>query len=114
MPTAPKMIRTYRPIKRQERRPNSHQRGYTHHWEKAARAWLHHQFAMGHVHCAECGKLLDGSRKDIHVDHIIDHKGDMDRFWDDSNWQALHAACHSIKTARENGFSGKINKVGTN
>lgn len=100
MPTAP---RTLRPrTKRLERRPNSHQRGYTHRWEEASYAWLMEQFSMGNVYCAECGGLLDGSRRDIHVDHIIDHKGNEQLMWDQNNWQALHAACHSRKTAREN------------
>lgn len=104
MPTAPRTIRYQRPIKRVERRPNSHQRGYTHKWEAASRAWLQQQFAMGNVCCALCGKLLSGARKDIHVDHIRDHKGDQELMWSESNLQALHAACHSRKTARENGF----------
>lgn len=57
---------------------------------------------MGNVYCGECGKVLDGARKDIHVDHKVDHKGDMEAFWRQEGWQALHAACHSAKTAREN------------
>lgn len=66
--------------------------------------WLQEQFAKGNVTCGECGKLLDGASKDIHVDHIVDHKGDCELMWDESNLQALHQRCHSVKTARENGF----------
>jgi 5-methylcytosine-specific restriction protein A len=102
MPTAPKVLRHRRTKRAPERRKNSHQRGYTHRWEKASAAWLQEHFAMGHVYCAGCGGLLDGNRKDIHVDHKVDHKGDMEAFWDQSLWQAMHAACHSRKTMREN------------
>ncbi len=41
------------------------------------------------------------------VDHIIPHKGDMSLFWDPSNWQSLCHACHSRKTAREDGGFGR-------
>lgn len=101
MPQAPKVLRPKRP-KRPERRPNSHRRGYTRNWEKASRAWLNEQFQQGNVRCAWCGGLLMGDRSEIHVDHKVDHKGDMDIFWDRDNWQALHARCHSVKTMREN------------
>jgi 5-methylcytosine-specific restriction protein A len=35
------------------------------------------------------------------VDHIIPHQGDMEVFWDDSQWQALCVSCHARKTRRE-------------
>ena len=101
MPMAPKVLRTTR-AKRVERRPSSSERGYTEAWKRASYAWLMDQFAQGNVYCGECGKLLTGQRRDIHVDHIVDHKGNQDLFWDTDNWQALHARCHSVKTAREN------------
>lgn len=103
MPTAPKVIRTKR-AKRVDHRPHSAARGYTEAWKRASKAWLMEQFSKGNVYCGECGKPLTGERRDIHVDHIVDHKGDQQRFWDESNWQALHSRCHSVKTARENGF----------
>ena len=40
------------------------------------------------------------------VDHITPHKGDMARFWDWNNLQSLCVACHSRKTAREDGGFG--------
>ena len=40
------------------------------------------------------------------VDHIIPHKGDMDIFWDEDNWQPLCKRCHDQKTATENGGFG--------
>ena len=41
------------------------------------------------------------------VDHIQEHKGDYDLFWDANNWQSLCASCHSgIKRMQENyGYS---------
>jgi 5-methylcytosine-specific restriction protein A len=104
MPIAPKTLRTRR-AKQVERRPNSHQRGYTPAWERASAAWLKQQFSMGNVRCAMCGKVMDRERKDIVVDHIIDHKGNDDLFWNENNWQMLcRKPCHSRKTARENRF----------
>ncbi len=47
--------------------------------------------------CAECerkGKLTSATV----VDHKIDHKGDLDKFWDVSNWQPLCKQCHDRKT----------------
>lgn len=34
------------------------------------------------------------------VDHIIPHKGDMELFWDESNWQGLCVSCHSSDKQR--------------
>jgi 5-methylcytosine-specific restriction protein A len=36
-----------------------------------------------------------------HVDHIVPHRGDLARFYDRTNVQALCAECHSAKTRRE-------------
>jgi 5-methylcytosine-specific restriction protein A len=38
------------------------------------------------------------------VDHIEPHRGDLDTFWNQDNWQALCKSCHSRKTM------GEINK----
>ncbi len=36
------------------------------------------------------------------VDHIVEHKGDYDLFWDPKNWQSLCPSCHSgIKRIQE-------------
>ena len=41
------------------------------------------------------------------VDHIQEHKGDYDLFWNQDNWQSLCASCHSgIKRMQEHhGYS---------
>jgi 5-methylcytosine-specific restriction endonuclease McrA len=35
------------------------------------------------------------------VDHVEPHRGDQERFWDERNWQALCASCHSSDKQRE-------------
>ena len=34
------------------------------------------------------------------VDHVVPHRGDLSRFWDRANLQALCHACHARKTQR--------------
>ena len=79
---------------RDERRGNSHQRGYTNLWRKARLAYL-----SRHPLCVDClrkGIVNPGNE----VDHITPHRGDRDLFWDMKNWQTLCKSCHSQKTAR--------------
>lgn len=38
-----------------------------------------------------------------HVDHIVDHRGDIERFHDRDNLQGLCPSCHSRKTRLERG-----------
>lgn len=49
--------------------------------------------------CRECqaqGRVEPG----VDVDHIVPHRGDLARFWNRENLQALCHACHSRKTQR--------------
>jgi 5-methylcytosine-specific restriction enzyme A len=41
------------------------------------------------------------------VDHVVPHKGDLELFWDQSNWQGVCKACHdsSKKLQEHRGFS---------
>lgn len=41
------------------------------------------------------------------VDHIRPHRGDLDLFWDKSNWQPVCVRCHSRKTFAENNYFHK-------
>ena len=41
------------------------------------------------------------------VDHIQDHNGNYELFWDVSNHQPMCAECHNKKTARESGWGKK-------
>ena len=36
----------------------------------------------------------------IVVDHIVDHKGDQELFWNEDNWQSLCKPHHDAKTWR--------------
>jgi 5-methylcytosine-specific restriction protein A len=80
-------------------------RGYDRRW---ARARL--RFIAEHKYCAN--KKAHGAVVVLaqEVDHVIPHRGDMKLFWDTSNWQALCKACHSAKTATEDGGFGNLTK----
>ena len=47
--------------------------------------------------CAQHGRRVRATD----VDHIVDHKGNWDKFSDRSNLESLCHSCHSRKTARE-------------
>lgn len=83
-------------------RETANERGYTYRWQKARAGWL-----RNHPLCAQCER--DGVvRAANEVDHIVPHKGDMQLFWDSSNWQSLCKPCHSLKTATEDGGFGRV------
>lgn len=72
---------------------------YTRRWQLASKAFL-----QQHPLC-EC-PLCDGGKKRIRpasvVDHKIPHRGDMELFWDQDNWQSMAKDCHdSVKQALE-------------
>ncbi len=48
------------------------------------------------VMCRQAGRIMEATV----VDHIRDHKGDVDLFWTESNWQSLCATHHSSSKAR--------------
>jgi len=88
----------------ERRRGDRYARGYTHEWSK--RALLFRQrFPLcgmrpgGRVpvmsQCYDEGRLTAAEQ----VDHVVPHKGDMDLFWDEDNWQALCASCGGRKSA---------------
>jgi 5-methylcytosine-specific restriction protein A len=41
------------------------------------------------------------------VDHREAHRGDVEKFWNEDNWAASCASCHSKKTARETHWRAK-------
>lgn len=61
--------------------------------------------------CAMCKHLIAGR---FDVDHKKAHKGDLDLFWDESNLQLLHPACHAAAKQQEEvrGFSNEVGKDG--
>ena len=79
-----------------EPRKSARERGYDSRWRKA-RA----QYLAAHRLCAVC--LAQGvTTAAAVVDHIRPHRGDMNLFWDRSNWQPLCRRCHdSVKRLEE-------------
>jgi 5-methylcytosine-specific restriction enzyme A len=69
---------------------------YDHRWRRARL-----RFLTAHPLCAECQRH-NYITPATEVDHIIEHKGDYDLFWDTTNWQALCNMHHSQKTMRAN------------
>ena len=41
------------------------------------------------------------------LDHIVDHEGDYELFWNPDNHQAMCAICHNKKTAKDKGWGKK-------
>lgn len=79
---------------------NSSERGYGYRWQK-----LRNRFIAQHPYCEECmkqGKITLATD----VDHIVPHRGDPALLYDETNLQSLCKACHSRKTAREDGGFG--------
>jgi 5-methylcytosine-specific restriction protein A len=103
MPTRPKRLAS-KPSGAPQHMPRetTNERGYTYRWQKAREGWLRNHPLC--VHCERDGRVVAASD----VDHIIPHKGDMELFWDNTNWQSLCAPCHSTKTATEDGGFGRV------
>lgn len=76
-------------------RGSASKRGYNRAWQKARRTYL-----SMNPFCVECMKEGQVTPSTV-VDHIEAHKGNRALFWDEKNWQALCASCHSRKTRRE-------------
>lgn len=85
-------------------RLTANQRGYTWAWHKAR-----DRFLLEHPVCKMC-KDVGRVAKATVVDHVIPHNGDKDLFWDDGNWQALCATCHSRHKQRIE--KGVVQQVG--
>lgn len=75
-------------------RETSAARGYGSRWQKARAGYLKSHPLC--VHCEDEGQVTPATV----VDHITPHRGDRALFWDRSNWQALCARHHNVKTAR--------------
>lgn len=75
---------------------SSAQRGYGYRWQKAREGWLRR-----HPLCEYCKRQGKVTLATI-MDHIKPHRGDLELFWDRTNWQSLCKDCHdSIKAAEE-------------
>lgn len=94
-----KMVKE-REVNRLKRSGNSAERGYGYRWQR-----LRNRFIAQHPYCEECmkqGKITLATD----VDHIVPHRGDPALLYDETNLQSLCKACHSRKTAREDGGFG--------
>lgn len=72
-------------------------------WMYRTKAWtddLRPTQLLREPFCRECAKRGVRTRASD-VDHIVDHKGDWDKFADRSNLESLCHSCHSRKTAAE-------------
>lgn len=74
------------------------QRGYGGKWQRYRLKFLERNVLC--VMCAAQGKVTAANV----VDHIVDHRGNQDLFWDKANHQALCQPCHSAKTAADGGI----------
>ncbi len=77
----------------EQQRGNSTQRGYGYKWQRFRLTYL-----ARHPLCVACEKINRVTAA-TDVDHIIPHRGDMDKFWS-GPFQALCGPCHKAKTAR--------------
>lgn len=76
---------------------------YDRRWQAASKAFLRlHPLCQ----CPECQEGRIRVTSASVVDHITPHKGDIDLFWNESNWQAMNKNCHDKKTATEDGGFG--------
>jgi len=65
-------------------------------------------FFMRHPLCADpYSRHGAGPVAATDLDHKTPHKEDFGLFWDPTNWQGLCKACHSYKTAMEDGGFGR-------
>lgn len=74
---------------------SSAERGYGSRWRKARVLFL-----LRHPLCVYCQAKGVTTPATV-VDHITPHRGDMELFWDEHNWQSLCAHCHNSDKQRE-------------
>lgn len=70
-------------------------RGYGSRWQKARATYL-----KSHPLCVMCQAQGRTTAATV-VDHIEPHRGDMTKFWDTNNWQALCKRCHDSHKQRQ-------------
>lgn len=76
---------------------------YDRRWQAASKVYLRmHPLCQ----CPECQEGRLRTTAASVVDHIEPHKGDIDLFWNEANWQSMNKNCHDKKTATEDGGFG--------
>jgi 5-methylcytosine-specific restriction enzyme A len=84
-----------------ENRPNAADRGYNSRWRDERI-----QFLDANRYCVDPFKVHQIPVFADVVDHRKPHKGNMELFWDKSNWQGLCEFCHRKKTVEFDGGFG--------
>jgi 5-methylcytosine-specific restriction protein A len=78
----------------QQRRGTAAERGYGARWQAARLVFL-----SRNPLCRPCSRKNPTRLTPATVvDHIVDHKGDQQVFWDESNWQPSCQPCHDART----------------
>ena len=93
---------THQHLKRDEykRKHPEHQKMYSRDWGKFRKMYLaEHPLCVNWETCHNAATV---------VDHIQDHEGDWEKFWELSNLQPMCAQCHNVKTAKTKGFGKQI------
>lgn len=95
-----------------EPRRSASARGYTKLWARASKAFLARYPLCGmrpNQVRPVMSRCFDAQLRTMATltDHVVPHRGDPVRFWDETNWQALCRPCHAIKIAREDGGSAR-------
>lgn len=78
-------------------RPSAAKRGYGRRWQKVRELYFKRNPFCADIY-GDHGKRLEVATE---LDHIVPHRGDMEKFWDPGNLQGLCKECHSKKTATE-------------
>ena len=104
MPTAAKHHNAGRDVAQHTRRTSriDYQYLYGRRW-KAARL----RYLQSNPLCVACKPRTQAATV---VDHIKDHKGNAELFWDTSNWQPLCKSCHDRKTGIDHGYGSNKRK----
>ena len=63
-------------------------------WNRMSEAFRHGKLCR---YCLQVGKVKPAEV----TDHIVPHEGDVELFWNQSNWQPLCKVCHDSVKARE-------------
>ena len=91
-PGCPALVRTGRCDLHRRRPARTPVTSYGHRWRQARLDFLaEHPFC---AHCQQQGRMILATD----VDHVHPHQGDVNLFWDESNWSALCHGCHAVKT----------------
>lgn len=96
--------------KGKDTRPSAAKRLYGRAWRAASQGYLRKHPLCAGLRNANGEQLTSHGDRIVPatlVDHIEPHCGDLVKFWDRDNWQGGCQACHSYKTANEDGGFGR-------